>query len=204
MTAISPRSSARRSRSPSFREVAIRRMSRGRPEASADSVRCREPVRRHRKELRHDPPSRHRRRAARSHPSHGFARKRDQAPRRADAPGRGPRVRARRVPGACAHHVLPALALRLPGRDRRLVRARDAQRRDPAALRGGEAPRDRGSISAMRSSARRMARHVASTPPSSSARTATSSASTGRSTCPAPRSRCPTRRSSTWRSATSR
>ena len=48
-------------------------------------------------------------------------------------------LRSHRLSGTGADHVLPALALRGPQRRRHLVRARDAERRHPAAVRGSEA-----------------------------------------------------------------
>ena len=60
---------------------------------------------------------------------------RRRADDRAAAAGRDPRLRPRRVSGMRAHGVLPALVLRPAGRHRRLLRARDAQRRDAAAVR---------------------------------------------------------------------
>ena len=53
------------------------------------------------------------------------------------APGRAARCRTRRVPGAGADHLLPALVRRRHHRGRPLLRALDAQRRDPAAVRRG-------------------------------------------------------------------
>ena len=57
--------------------------------------------------------------------------------------GAGRGLRARRLPRAGPHHVLPPLVLRRPGRGRRLVRDRDARSRDQAAVRRGRPARCR-------------------------------------------------------------
>ena len=49
--------------------------------------------------------------------------------------GQGAEVRSRGLSGACADHLFPALVHDRSGRGRRLVRARDAECRDAAAVR---------------------------------------------------------------------
>ena len=66
--------------------------------------------------------------------------------------GRVPRLRPRRLSRMRAHRVLPALVLRAAGRHRRLLRARDAQRRDAAAVRLRARASASASTSATRSS----------------------------------------------------
>ena len=68
---------------------------------------------------------------------------RGRAARRPAPPGVGVRLRARGVPRAGAHHLLPPLVRRGPHRGRRVLRAVHARARHPAAVRRGRPPRDR-------------------------------------------------------------
>ena len=111
----------------------------------------------------------------------------------------GARRRARRVPRARAHHVLPALGPRRR-RAAHVLRARDAGRGDAAAVRRGGAARRRFPPRATPSSPPTV---TATTRRSSSSATAASSRSTARCTCPATRSPRRGARSSTSSASTS-
>ena len=91
------------------------------------------------------------------------------------------KVRPRGLSGARAHHLLSALVHDRTGRGRRLVRARDAECRDAAAVRAGRRSTASGFRSAMPSSPPTA---ITSTPPSWSIGTGRSSASTARCICP--------------------
>ncbi len=71
--------------------------------------------------VRHDPKTAHRRRATRRHPPGRHARDRRRSAARAGAPGARARRQVRGLSRTGLHHLLPALLVRRPGRDRRAL-----------------------------------------------------------------------------------
>ena len=113
-----------------------------------------------------------------------------QADDRPARSGEGAEVRSRGVHRTCAHHVLSALVHGRPGRGRFLVRARDAERGDAAAVRARGAAPDRHVVRLCGADAGRPSlQHVDPGRP----RAARSSASTARCICRATASSIPQR-----------
>ena len=111
---------------------------------------------------------------------------------------------SRRVPRACAHHVLPSLVDGGRGGARRVLRGGDAERGGRAAVRARTRARGGASTSATpKSSPRRQPEEAFSIRRSWSTRRGASRASTARSTSPATRTTSRTGRSSISRRRTS-
>ena len=115
-------------------------------------------------------------------------------------PGRHGRLRARRLPRAGPHHLLPPLVRRRPPRRRGLVRAGHARAGHAAAVRRGGPPRRRLLPRLRRAHPRRAPLQHAGP---RRARRARSSPATARSTSPATSTTSPTARSSTSSATTS-